>query len=413
MTEAVTMTEEELVLKKLEKPLMEISEQLEHYLARWKELWKEYCSRVRKHQSLLEVTEEICQHLLFFAPSSFSDESSRWTEILFGFLQFNRLSIDLARNEETGKLDRSHNRFGTSVSVSSSTLSNSFPATGVRIALTILQCLWPVAQELVKDPSNPTRTAQRQSRVRCLLEKLRFILRFGLVANYWKCILKQKLVQPGILLDGGMFSDRPAPSVQQELARVERAQYRGSRTGRKVTRNTPPRLSRKELDAQIAVDSDQLGLVGRSDDENLKQPNLTMNTYRVMLGEMLYLLRPLVQAEGQQSAAKSGYGLKRLWLLCLSMDIASLVALHGPCTSYVKTETGDIGGNVVSDEEWKRRRMRLLLYLLRAPVWNRGTKPIVHGVSAVVDAIPLVGGLLQNYLWDWIYYWKLYRAEEG
>ena len=66
-------------------------------------------------------------------------------------------------------------------------------------------------------------------------------------------------------------------------------------------------------------------------------------------------------------------------------------------------------------QELKRRKMRLLLYVLRAPVWNNHTLPMLEGVSQkVLRKMPLVGNLLETVLWDWIlYYQHPFVSEEG
>jgi hypothetical protein len=149
------------------------------------------------------------------------------------------------------------------------------------------------------------------------------------------------------------------------------------------------------------------------------------------VGELLYIARPLLQAEVQARTTNSLL-LYKLWALCVSMDVASLVALKeslrdvdGREREAAKTDSNayldafkdmwgpNVDGNTVTQAEWKRRRMRLFLYLLRAPIWDRFTRGSAENVSAILDRIPLFGGLMQNYLWDWLYYWKLYRAEEG
>jgi hypothetical protein len=50
---------------------------------------------------------------------------------------------------------------------------------------------------------------------------------------------------------------------------------------------------------------------------------------------------------------------------------------------------------------------------LRSPIWELYTQRGADGMSRSVEMLPLFGKLLTNYMWDWLYYWKLYRAEEG
>jgi hypothetical protein len=63
--------------------------------------------------------------------------------------------------------------------------------------------------------------------------------------------------------------------------------------------------------------------------------------------------------------------------------------------------------NPFASEELRRRRMRLFLYVLRSPVWSQVTEPVLEGSSrGILQRIPLVGGLAETALWDWILYYK-------
>ena len=46
-------------------------------------------------------------------------------------------------------------------------------------------------------------------------------------------------------------------------------------------------------------------------------------------------------------------------------------------------------------EELRNRKMRLLLYALRSPIWSEATAPLLDGVSRhVLQRIPLIGSLM-------------------
>jgi hypothetical protein len=405
---------------------------------RSRELWEQYLDRVREYRPLLLQADEYLGHLAFLAPS-YGESGSGWIEVLFGLLQLSRLSMDLASRKED------KNPFGASVAIS----PKGFPATASRIALTVLQCIWPVAQELVRSSRSSKITHRRQARVRRFLERVRFLLRGVLLYQYWKQ-MKEEGQTPGLLLEGGQYTgdcvdnDGPiksVPDVEQERARLRRAQYKGRRTGRKVGAE----VGQRRLKGDTSVHDDDEALTGEtmaqppvvSNNEALKslfpevlRPYVT-SPIGIMVGELLYIARPLLQAEVQARTTNSLL-LYKVWALCLSMDVASLVALKeslrdvdGREREATKTDSNvyldavkdmwgpHIDGNAVTQAEWKRRRMRLFLYLLRAPIWDRLTRGSAENVSAILDRIPLFGGLMQNYLWDWLYYWKLYRAEEG
>jgi len=436
--------------------------------------WRRYLRTVRSKQSLLLTIDDVVQRLLFFLPvgggGAIDDEDDdagnhqqqrRWTEVLFGLLQLNRLSIDLA-NQEADRDERKRrrgragqeeeeeeNKYGTSVAATTTTTSSvdgvrGFPAVGVRIALTVLQCVWPVAQQLARVSSSsasPERhrysTERRQARVRCVLERIRFALRMSLLLNYWKDVLgaqrrqQQQInesagsngeeeeptsttVPPGLLLDGGLFSEeRRAPTLDQERARLERASYVGRRTGRTVYRSGAGQRSRRPCQQEPK----------RREEPPSPPSTATAHrevTVRTVISELLYVIRPLLQAEAQQRIdPRDATSLGKLWGFCLSLDLASLAALR-PLVEPTQGQQASRGtapttttANALTREEWNRRRWRLWLYLLRSPVWDRYTRGTAERVSAFLELFPLVGGLMQNYLWENLYYWKMYRSEEG
>ena len=68
--------------------------------------------------------------------------------------------------------------------------------------------------------------------------------------------------------------------------------------------------------------------------------------------------------------------------------------------------------------EIHRRKVALLLYLLRCPVWNTVTSPLLldddGGMTTVVlRRMPVVGHLLETVLYDWVMYYKWLALEEG
>ena len=244
----------------------------------------------------------------------------------------------------------------------------------------------------------------------------------------------------GLQLDGGQYHPYPSvpvPTLAQEQARVQRRNYQGRRTGRTVTRPPPSFVSTHQMRPRTLAraDNDDDDDV---DDDDYYSPIVTRGTQqtnvldhlRVMAGELLYIVRPLFQAEAEvrihnnmAMAATSSTVLNRrkLWLLLLSwclglvMDTTSLWSLRSVAgiASSSSSLPYDTSANPATREEWHRRRMRLLLYLLRTPLWEQCSRPSAERLSNLLEKVPLLGGLLARYFWDWLYYWKLYRAEEG
>jgi hypothetical protein len=323
--------------------------------------WKSYRTWAIQNQKLLFFLDEGLGHLLFWTPVSEKDETTRARQVLWGVLQLHRVAFEVATD-----LSPLEQGYGTSVAV-----KPDIPAAGIRVGITILQSLWPVAQELVRDASDSERTVRRQAKARLYIERIRFLLRLSLLASYWRKTMKRREINPGILLHGGLFRPVHAPGVEQEQARLARQNYVGRRTGRRL---------RIGMETKISV----------------------FTKLRVLLGELLYFSRPVLMAEIEYRWIPKQVPWETL-MLCLSMDIVSLRTLgHASSVANTMTKT-----------ELRRRKVRLLLYLLRAPLWERATRPTVERLVSFLERIPLFGKLASNYIMEYLMFWKLYGAEEG
>jgi Peroxisomal membrane protein (Pex16) len=385
---------------------------------RSRELWEQYLDRVREYRPVLLQVDEYLGHLAFLLPS-YGESGSGWIEVMFGLLQLSRLSVDLAESK------RDANPFGASVAA----LPKDFPATASRISLTVLQCIWPVAQELVRSSRSAKITHRRQARVRCILERVRFLLRGVLLYQYWKHMKKEQQT-PGLMLDGGQYlgekvdHDHPkfaVPDVEQERARVRRAQYKGRRTGRKVGGEAGQRrlkgdaaVHEEEDDVAISPDAAASAPSPSTSNQALKslfpealRPYVNAST-GIMAGELLYIARPLLQAEAHARTSNSLL-LFKVWALCLSMDVASLVSLKESLRDVdgrdrevskdsnvyldaVKDMMGpSVDGNAVTQAEWKRRERER----------RAGSDPVVRwshaelfvGLALLLEALSRRGGL--------------------
>lgn len=335
----------------------------------WKMRLSEHCTSLRKwsrkHREMFYQIESIARTIIFWIPVNVTDESkANIQEILWGTLELVRLAFDAAADtipEEQG--------FGTTIAIKPSYL----PGNAWRISISILQCVWPIAQELVRDSSNGQRTFERQAKARLLLERIRVVLRLGLLSSYWMSMAQTKTIRPGILTMGGAyFASIRAPTIEEEETRSARFSYVGKRTGRKLRS-------------------------GVTFNQSL------LNAARMAAGEVLYILRPLVTAGTDCIQGHGKYSKWKAWFVCLFMDILSLENLH-----HV-----NVSGNSVTRAELSRRKARLLLYLLRTPIWEYGSRPMLENTSLALQKIPLLGRLATAYLWDYIMYWKLYGAETG
>jgi hypothetical protein len=71
--------------------------------------------------------------------------------------------------------------------------------------------------------------------------------------------------------------------------------------------------------------------------------------------------------------------------------------------------------NIRTEDEIRRRKLRLFLYALRSPVWSTATSPILDLLSKrILQKIPLLGNFIEIYIWDFIlYYQHPFISEEG
>ena len=339
---------------------------------RLQHIWRCYREWAIQNEIPLQLLDETVGRLLYWAPCNDREQASRWREVLWGCLQLHRLAFDIATTHPT-ELD--NNSYGTSVSAG----SHSFPAKELRVAITVLQSLSPVAQELVRDRTNTKRTMLRQALVRLWIERVRFLLRLSLLGSYWRRV---KFSPIGVLLNGGIFHPVQAPTADQEAARLERRNYVGRRTGRRLG-DHERKISRR------------LG----GEEEHFW--NCRFNKMPMILGELLYILRPIVTADADSRGLNVVS--KKAWLLTLAMDLLSL-----QCMRHASIE-----GNSLTKTELRRRRMRLLLYLLRAPIWEQKTRPALDWLDSSLHRVPLFGTLISNYIWECVYFWRIYGAEEG
>jgi hypothetical protein len=322
--------------------------------------WKGYCSHVLKHQVTLQLGDDILTRLLFWTPHASHNEEhiSRWREVLYGLLSLHRMAMDMALHHHT-------NSYGTTVRP---TESPHISATALRIALTVTHNLMPTVLQLAR--SHP----RHQAIARLWLERIKFVSRLVLLVSYWNQVRSEPCnVVGGLLQDGGMYrvihgGEECIPSVSHPQARKHRRDYVGRRTGRRVA----------------------AGSAG-------EQPSHAL-WVRLIVGEALKLYRPLYWAQAEREEVDSS-GPRRLWMawiVTLAMDVTSLKCLSGAVSQ----------DNAYSQAEWNRRRMKLFLYLLRSPAWDKTTEPSVLRTASLFRRVPLLGRFVETYLWEWLLYWK-------
>ena len=137
--------------------------------------------------------------MFFLLPHHDKDGNARaWREVIYGLLEVNQLAMSCRRKR------RMENSYGFSLRTRQ---EPTVPATFLRLAQAIIQCLLPSILELVPTSTHPDVRIQRQARLRLRLEQLKFAIRMYLMCSYWYQISIESngSTTPGIMLDGGLY----------------------------------------------------------------------------------------------------------------------------------------------------------------------------------------------------------------
>jgi hypothetical protein len=309
-----------------------------------------YREWAQKHRTIILLADELLGRIIYWVPSN---QESRFREIAWGLLQLHRLLFDVLTAEHPQS-------YGTSVAV-----EPSIPANEIRLVLSILQNLWPVVHELAR--------SGHSVRARVWIERLRFVLRMTLLGSYWTRLRRSGCM--GILLHGGIFHNLNGYSTDEERKRVQREAYVGKRCGRPLIQGALPSQSTSS--------------------------NQTMRWKQLIhqMCELAYISRPVLSAEAGNRELGSKW---ETFCATLLLDLTSIGLLEKVTTK----------SNILSQNELKRRKFRILLYLLREPCWGSIMQPLMERLGSGVNDVPMIGSLIRNYLWEYLFYAKLYLVEE-
>lgn len=495
-----------------------VTKKRQHYHLFFSKVWKQfykkyYINFVKKYQLQIDLVDDTISRLLFWIPHqtydgdggkggddrNIDDEDNRngdnynnngtttttiataaWREVCYGVLSIHRLMMHLALEEnaetEIRKVDNNNgsNDYGTSIQTR---CPPTISAKGIRICLTVVHSIMPSMLEIVRaaKQQNSDNTIMATTKVRLILEQIKFLLRMYLLVPYWKqqqnhltdtnnnvndttttttttvtaTTTTTTTDDCGILMDGGMYridqQFKKGITWEESKSIQRRRNYVGKRTGWK------PSLDTRSI------------IKNNSDNNN-------NNNIRTILADFLYAFRPLVwawfesRAQQHQNNGKSrnensqqqwdrsssssslsqsstssklfsflfsnnwSEGTKRLlrgWILCLGMDLLSIRLLEHNNNSnnnsininkiHNSNNSDKYHRNIRTEDEIRRRKLRLFLYALRSPVWSMATSPILDLLSKrILQKIPILGNFIEIYIWDFIlYYQHPFVSEEG
>jgi hypothetical protein len=318
-------------------------------------IWRRYQQFVRKYEVYHQISEELCHQILFWIPQNANGR--RWREILYGLISLHRLIRDLALK------DHPPERYGTTVEITPPPASKLSPTQLGHFVMAIHN-LMPVVLEI-----SPI---EHRSQVRLWLEWCKFIPRLLTMGSYWYQLYRHDCWNYcGLALSSGRLVSHAAKiknqrsihsnvTVEQEISLRRRENYVGKRTGRRVVSSMP--MTKRTL----------------------------YSPWPFLLGELWHLYRPLHWAniEYQRFPNKIDF------FTSFGLDIFSICLLE-----YFNNSDRNL-------EELKRRKMKLLLYLLRSPIYDGSTAPFVIYVSKLAGRIPMFGSLFESFILDWLSYWK-------
>ncbi len=291
------------------------------------------------------------------------------------------------------------------------------------------------------------RSQYRAAQVSYRLERVRFVARLTLLSISWwaqyrrrRCALgtdgnerRSMLTLPPLLKRGGELDPYEQPIPLRDVEEETKAmQYVGRRTGRRSVPSSPSR-SCVSPKSNVSKSSALITWLSRL------TPSKNRILYFYAVGELLHILRPLYwsHAENKQWQRRfssdtvlqkqqtistiSTYSSWKAWWVSLLMDVISdkllLSSYDGDSTSHRRVLAKGAGRHAhqrppsvdhAQLEELERRRSRLMLYVLRSPMYNTVTSPLAIFIGKIVSMIPSLGlaRWASEYILDLMSYWN-------
>lgn len=165
------------------------------------------------------------------------------------------------------------------------------------------------------------------------------------------------------------------------------------RTGTKIPKYPLHNISVDEFLAQRALRADDI----RDPEQLLRQLN-----WKGLVGESLYILRPLLYACLAYKYRKD----KRNWTPWIAGISLEYISRTLVMSSYKNIPGGQ---RLLEQEEHGKRATEMGWWALRGAMYENLTRPVIAGVMSKVSKIPLTGPLLNAVVEDYLYLFDQYH----
>ncbi|DAZ98036.1 TPA: hypothetical protein N0F65_004526 [Lagenidium giganteum] len=181
-----------------------------------------------------------------------------------------------------------------------------------------------------------------------------------------------------MLIAGGKYKAIEVTPVAADQLSAKKSV--GARTGKSFANPSASRTPPKQPTLPTIVSFNDATIAVHNNSEN-----------RVLAGELLHILRPPVYALLLSRSRSQSWG---PLLVSLAMELSSL-ALTTPLPSDQPAPPAPPMLTKLHADEVSSRKLALLMYLLRDPVFATATKPVANKISDLFDPVPLVGKIVR------------------
>ncbi|KAL7998919.1 putative peroxisome membrane protein, Pex16 [Plasmopara halstedii] len=219
--------------------------------------------------------------------------------------------------------------------------------------------------------------------------------RVGGDVGKWRLIVWIEVVKAGLrltllaqrrrlmLIRGGNYNGVESGPRSPTFARFTKAKQLGTRTGKSLSK---PAIEPK-MNSVVENSADKSNKIS-FEDATIEFAKSSRDSF-LIAGEVCHILRPVVYALLRRRRSANSW---------TPVFLSLVVELTGLAFSTVAVKQVELVEEAYSDKatnELAARKMALLLYLLRDPVFATVTKPVSDKAADIVDCVPGIGKLFR------------------